>query len=247
MGKASLFRRWYFWAGAVVLAALCAGALCYTGTLWPTRPAAARYPVRGVDVSSYQGEIDWPVLAGQNISFAFIKATEGSGYTDEYFSSNWENALGTELRVGAYHFFSYDSAGETQAENFIAAVPRVAGTLPPVVDVEFYGEYDKNPPTREHVRALLAPMLERLEAHYGAKPIIYTTARAHRLFLSGEYTEYPLWIRSVYWEPMGTPDWAFWQYSARDVLSGYNGKEKFIDCNVFRGTAEELDALLMIQ
>lgn len=77
-----------------------------------------------MDVSSWQGEIDWPTLAGQGLSFAFIKATEGSGFTDPRFSYNWEQARKTALRVGAYHFFSYDSPGETQADNFIAAVPR---------------------------------------------------------------------------------------------------------------------------
>jgi hypothetical protein len=76
---------------------------------WATgfnHPNRGIYPVRGVDVSSYQGIIDWNALAGQNIGFAFIKATEGNRYRDDCFSENWEQARQTDLLVGAYHFFS---------------------------------------------------------------------------------------------------------------------------------------------
>ena len=98
-------------------------------------PSAKQYPVRGVDVSVYQGRIDWDTLAEQGISFAFIKATEGSGSEDPNFQRNWGQARQSGLRVGAYHFFSFDSGGDTQAENFIRAVEPVEGMLPPVVDV----------------------------------------------------------------------------------------------------------------
>lgn len=228
---------------ALAALALIMLALFANGVLWFTRPAASRYAVRGVDVSSFQGEIDWPVLVDQDVDFAFIKATEGSGYVDERFFANWQGAVETGIPVGAYHFFSYDSPGETQAENFIAAVPRLAGGLPPVVDVEFYGDYGKNPPSREHVRALLTPMLTRLEQHYGAKPVLYATQRAYSLFLEGEYEDYPLWLRNVYYKPRGV-EWTFWQYSDKERLKGYLGKETYIDCNVFYGTMEELQGLL---
>ena len=113
--------RWLRPAAALLTAAAVLAALFFTGVLKLNTPSRERYPVRGVDVSSWQGEIDWPTLAGQSLSFAFIKATEGSGFTDPRFSYNWEEARKTALRVGAYHFFSYDSPGKTQADNFIAA------------------------------------------------------------------------------------------------------------------------------
>lgn len=72
----------------------------------------------GVDVSTYQGDVDWPALRAQGVDFAFIKATEGSSLQDRQFSANWENAQAAGVRVGAYHFFSYDSPGETQADQF---------------------------------------------------------------------------------------------------------------------------------
>ncbi|AQT43495.1 lysozyme [Bartonella apihabitans] len=62
------------------------------------------YPVRGIDVSHHQGEIDWHKIKSQNISFAYIKATEGGDFKDPQFKKNWDHALEAGLRVGAYHF-----------------------------------------------------------------------------------------------------------------------------------------------
>ena len=86
-----------------------------------------QWEVFGVDASVYQGEVDWTVLAEQGVDFAFLKATEGSSLQDIRFARNWAGAQDAGIRVGAYHFFSYDSSGETQAENFISAVPAIPG------------------------------------------------------------------------------------------------------------------------
>ena len=210
--------------------------------LFPQETAPKAWQVFGVDVSSYQGEVDWSTLAEQGVVFAFCKATEGSGHVDPTFQQNWVNAQAAGVLVGAYHFFSYDSPGETQAENFIAQVPVTPGTLPPVVDVEFYGDKDKNPPAREDAWAILRPLLDRLEAHYGVKPILYATYRSYKLYLEGEFEDYPLWITRPILGPVDKP-WTFWQYSHSARLEGYAGKEERIDLNVFRGGIEELRAM----
>lgn len=98
--------------------------------LLPDEADPDEWEVFGVDVSSYQGEVDWPVLAEQGVDFAFIKATEGSLLQDRRFAANWAGAAAAGVRAGAYHFLSYDSPGETQADNFIAAVPVTEGALP---------------------------------------------------------------------------------------------------------------------
>lgn len=234
-------KRLFLFGGiALLLAALgIAAFLVYTGRIPLNRPSPSRYPVRGVDVSSYQGEIDWPALASQNIRFAFIKATEGSSFTDGRFAYNWEEAPKAGLRVGAYHFFSYDSPGETQAAHFIETVPAIDGMLPPVVDVEFYGDKEKNPPPAEEVRASLSAMLNALKKHYGMKPILYATRKSYELYIQGAFEENDIWIRSVITEPSIDRPWTFWQYSNRTVLDGYRGKERYIDMNVFQGTEEE--------
>ena len=100
---------------------------------------AGRYEVIGVDVSHYQGSIDWEKLAGQNLDFAFIKATEGSSHIDECFYDNWKEAGKTGLYIGAYHFFSFDSDGSRQAQFYIDTVGDLSGKIAPVVDVSFMG------------------------------------------------------------------------------------------------------------
>lgn len=239
-------RRWPWAVGAAAVVAVLV-LLVWSGVLWPNRLVAAGYEVRGVDVSRYQGTIDWDVLAQQDIAFAYIKATEGSSHVDERFQANWDGAAGTSLLVGAYHFMSFESSGETQAQNVVDTVPATPGTLPPVVDLEHYGDYIDDPPTADTVRAILDPLLARLEEHYGVPPVIYTTHDAYEAYVRGGYPDNPIWIRSVT-TPASLPDgrdWAFWQYSNRDRMAGYDGAEQYIDLNVFAGTLSELEDLTL--
>ena len=113
--------------------------------------------------------------------------------------------------------------------------------LPPVIDVEFYGDKEKNLPNKDEVTKNLTDMLKKLEEYYGAKPIIYATRKAYRLFISGSYQDYDIWIRDVYFKPteLDGQQWVFWQYSDKGILEGYTGTEKYIDLNVFNGSQEE--------
>ncbi len=216
--------------------------LILSGRVWFNMPSKTRYPVRGVDVSHYQGKIDWEVIAQQDITFAFIKATEGSGTVDECFADNWEASHNAGLYTGAYHFFSFDSGGDTQAENFIQTVPVQTDALPPVIDLEYYRS--ENLPTTETVRENLQIMLDALTRHYGKTPIIYTTNQCYEEYLKGTDMEYILWIRSVFTPPSSKlePEWSFWQYNPRGLLDGYEGDEQFIDLNAYCGTMEEFIA-----
>lgn len=231
---------------SLALVGVIAFSAVWNGVILLNSIPASRYDVKGVDVSSYQGEIDWQTLADEDVSFAFIKATEGSSHVDSKFEENWENAQSSGLAVGAYHFFSYDSQGKTQAENFIKNVTAFDGMLPPVIDLEFYGNKANDPPSREYVDQELGTMLEMLEEHYGQKPIIYATESSYELYLSGAYKEYDIWFRDVIKPPSISDgrEWTFWQYSNRGRLKGYVGREKFIDLNVFYGSKEDFEDYL---
>lgn len=225
----------------LLISAIAAAILVYNGIILLNDPSETAYPVRGVDVSSYQGDIEWETLSAQNIDFVFIKATEGSSFVDPCFAYNYSEAQKCNISVGAYHFFSYDSKGLSQAKNFIDTVSPFEGMLPPVIDLEFYGDKEKNPPGRDGVRKELNNMLSALEDYYGMKPVIYATEKSYDLYLSGEYEEYDIWIRNVVSKPHLSDDreWCFWQFTNRERLSGYEGKEKYIDVNVFNGSKEE--------
>lgn len=225
----------------LILSVVAIAFLLYKGMIRFNYPSHEDYPVRGVDVSSWQGEIDWEILAAQDIDFAFIKASEGSSHVDSRFQYNYRNAMETSLRVGAYHFFSYDSPGYTQAQNFISQVAVVPGMLPPVVDVEFYGDKMDNLPDRETTQAELEALLGELEGHYGMTPVIYATKKSYNLYIAGHFDDNPIWIRDVFWKPYlcDNREWTFWQYTDREVLAGYSGAERYIDMNVFNGSVEE--------
>lgn len=223
----------------VLIVCIVLAALLYNGIILLNNPSLEEFPVRGVDVSSYQGEIDWNVLSKENVSFAFIKSTEGSTHVDRYFENNLNNALKTNLKVGAYHFFSFDSSGETQAENFIVNVPKIEGMLPPVVDVEFYGDKENYPPSKEYVKKELTEILKLLENHYKVKPIIYTTEKVYDLYIKNNFNDYDLWIRNVICKPNKNTVWKFWQYTNRETFEGYKGDEKYIDVNVFNGSVRD--------
>lgn len=222
--------------GGLLTAAAMAASVFFS----TARVNRSKYPVFGVDVSNYQGDINWQELEAQDVSFAFIKATEGSGHTDESVRRNLDRAAGTGIKVSAYHFFSFDSAGETQAENFISSVGKDEIDMPPVIDIEYYGDKRRNKPSREETESILRPLLERLEDYYGVKPIIYSTLPVYYRYIKGSFSDYPLWIRCVNCEPH-LIDWKFWQYSDKGTLTGYNGDEEHIDFNVYNGSAEEFE------
>lgn len=200
---------------------------------------------QGVDVSNYQGDIDWDVLQEQGVFFAYIKATEGNSWVDPRFSQNWEGASGCKgMRYGAYHFMSFRTAGTEQAESFISVVPKDKNALPPVVDIELYDEFINAPPTQEHFQQTLDPILAALEERYGKQPVIYTTTHIYNYYIAGNYDN-PIWIADHSLSPAlpdGNP-WLFCQYTYEGQLEGYSGEEPYIDLDVFNGTPDELDKL----
>lgn len=219
--------------------------LWYNGIIIFNYPSEEKYEIRGIDVSAYQGNINWSVLSEQGIKFAFIKATEGSSFVDEKFNINYENANKTNLKIGAYHFFSYDSEGSTQADNFIKNVPKTDDMLPPVIDIEFYGDKYINIPDIEKTQKQLQIMLEKLEEHYEKKPIIYATYKSYNLYIANNFKDNYIWIRDVYFKPdlKDNREWTFWQYTDKARLDGYSGKEKRIDINVFNGNMDKFKKL----
>lgn len=203
--------------------------------------AAANYQIKGIDVSNYQGDIDWEKIESQKIDFAYIKATEGSGHVDKCFNDNWNNIEKTNVYAGAYHFFSFESAGKTQADNYINTVGSLEGKMVPAVDVEYYGNIKKEQLDIESIKTELRILLEELEKEYNKRPVIYCTYKAYDDFIKGSFDDYDLWMRNVYVTPDVTlrGKWSYWQYTDKAILSGYNGAEKYIDMNVFKGDLEQ--------
>lgn len=189
----------------------------------------------GVDVSAYQGEVDMAKLREQGVAFIYIKATEGSSHVDERFGANWQAARDAGMPSGAYHFFSYDSPGKTQAEHFVNIMGTdLSGRLVPAVGVEYYGDKEQNPPNKDDVVRELTDFLNSVEVSCGVKPMIYTRPDVYDKYLAGTFDGYKIWMSSLY-SPIGWNyhgDWYIWQYLNRGLLEGYNGDERYIDLDV---------------
>ncbi|MXV52192.1 glycoside hydrolase family 25 protein [Pedobacter sp. HMF7647] len=193
-----------------------------------------KYTVHGIDVSYYQGKINWKEVSRMNddgvkISFAFIKATEGLTRVDRYFSRNWREAPKVGIVCGAYHYFRPRKDGKAQAKFFLQVVNAEDGDLPPVVDIE---ELDDSTP--EKMRGELAEFLDYVEVRSRQKPIIYTGLKFYQDYLEGYFDGYPLWIAHYYKSKLGisvNSNWLFWQHSDKAKVNGINHP---VDFNVYR-------------
>lgn len=197
----------------------------------------AHHAVHGIDVSRWQGVIDWNRVASAEVAFAYIKATEGGDVADPLFRSNWNGAAAAGIPRGAYHFFYFCRPAVEQAAWFITHVPRESGALPPVLDIEWNhaSRSCRSRPDPATVRSEIATFLHIVAEHYGQRPVLYTTVDFHRdnglHLLRGE----EFWLRSVAGHPRGTypgQRWEFWQYTGTGVVPGISGA---VDLNAFAG------------
>ena len=208
--------------------------------------------VKGVDTSEHQGAIDLEALSGAGIEFVYAKATEGATYVDSQFAATCEQASGSRVALGAYHFFSFDSSGDEQAANFISSATRAWSdsairTLRPAVDVEWYGDKEKNPPQAEDVRRELRIFVEAVEAACGHKPLIYAGKDMYDRYLRGSFDDCDLWISCRKWPawvewPQG--GWAVWQYSDVGEVAGSANAAGHVDLDVL-AKGLSVESLLM--
>ncbi|WP_432714075.1 glycoside hydrolase family 25 protein [Pedobacter sp.] len=200
------------------------------------------YGIHGIDVSSYQGKIDWQQVKvmqedSVRIKFAMIKATEGVMLVDPYFQRNWREAAKTGIVCSAYHFFRPQKSGEWQARFFLQTVQFEKGDLPPIVDIE-----QLNGVSARTMRKELTAFLLHVERKIGVKPIIYSGLSFYNDFLHGYFEEYPLWIAHYHQSKLNMKDrpWAFWQHSDKARISGIN---HVVDFNAFNGDSTAFEAL----
>jgi lysozyme len=203
-------------------------------------------PVQGIDVSRYQGDIDWKAVRAAGVSFAYIKVSEGGDHVDDAFYDNWEAAARAGMPRGAYHFMYWCREAAEQAIWFEHAVPQDGSQLPPVLDLEWNNDSRTCPQkiSRERALSKINIMLAAMERHTGKRPVIYTDITFHKDMLEGRYTGYEFWLRSVAAEPKERYEkrgWTFWQYTATGRVPGIKGN---VDRNAFGGTPREFEQWL---
>lgn len=207
---------------------------------------AQNFPVHGIDISKWQGDIDWAEVKRAGTAFVFIKATEGGDHLDERFAANWAAARAHGIPRSAYHFVYWCRPAEEQLEWFRQNVPADRDALPPVLDVEWNG-HSRTCPKKIDVdlaRRKIAILLKGMEKHTGKKPIIYTDIPFHADVMEGHFKDHAYWLRSVAAEPherYENRDWVFWQYTTTGRVPGIKGA---VDRNAFAGSRAEWQAYL---
>lgn len=186
--------------------------------------------IKGIDVSHYQGHVDWPHMKAVGNEFCFLKATEGIGYTDSQFHANWINAPKAGLLTGAYHFFHPNMDPGAQADHFLKVVGPIKDKLPCVLDFEVT---DNMRVSVQISRALT--WLGLIESRTGNNPIVYCSPGFFEALGAPEaFRRYPLFVAHYGVNhpriPRPWTSWSFWQYSEANGL----------DLDIFNGSLENL-------
>ncbi|MBO6756199.1 MAG: glycoside hydrolase family 25 protein [Roseibium sp.] len=211
---------------AAIGAVLCIAGAAYFFMTW--EPDRDDFPLRGIDVSHHQGVIDWALVSGDDVAFAYIKASEGGDFQDSAFLSNWNGAAAVGLARGAYHFFSLCKGGPEQARNFLRVLPKDGAMLPPVLDLEFEGNCPRRPPVEEVLQDISA-FVTAVEQATGRRVMIYAPKDFHLRYLKDHNLNRQIWARSLWRSPDYVPDWTVWQYHQRGAIRGIDGD---VDLNI---------------
>jgi lysozyme len=200
--------------------------------------------LQGIDVSHYDGTIDWAQVASSGRSFAFAKATEGDNDTDPTFATNWAGMKAAGVVRGAYHFFHCDTPAATQASYFLSVMPALEdGDLPPTLDFE-----DTTTCTASTGISLAVEWLDAVAKATGTLPILYSSPGILGGFsgTSALAGHAQLWVANwgVSCPTVPTPftAWPFWQTSATGTVPGVPGSSGACDLDEFDGDLAALKA-----
>lgn len=224
-------------------------------------PDQGRYQISdgramGIDVSDHQGIIDWANVSSKGYKFAFIKATEGEGWTGDsrarqnYFEANMLAASSAGMLVGAYHFARPDLGNNAtdEARWFINITGKYTGPgyLRPVLDIE----KSKNA-TADNLTEWISEWMETVEREAGVEPIIYTSASfAADNKLDPSLNRFDLWVAHWTYDLNQSPDigfwseWDFWQFSNKGNVAGIKGD---VDLDLFSGSLDQLSNYLIAE
>lgn len=217
---------------SLIAASFLAFTMYQRGYVRFNNPSHSEYPVRGIDVSHHQQEIDWPrAVKAANIEFAYIKATEDRDLVDPRFGENWANSKGLLAR-GAYHFFTFCTPAADQALHFLKSLP-IDSELPAAIDVEFAGNCE-NWESHEQIRAELRIFISIVSADRGQPPVLYVTKESYEHLVRDHVDGHRLWLREVVLQPAPSeyPAMTFWQYAGNGRVDGI---DTLVDLNAFIG------------
>ncbi|MCH5251414.1 MAG: hypothetical protein J1F22_00445 [Lachnospiraceae bacterium] len=206
---------------------LIVGALSPSATVYST-------PTRnGIDVSEWQGKINWRRVSRTGIEYAYIRACVGSNYIDSQFRRNHRLAKRYGIKTGFYHYITARSVGQArrQARFFARLIRPYNYDLKPVMDFETFGGLSKR-----QINQVALAYLRELKKRTGKQVVIYSDSNnAVNTFTDSRLQKYPLWVAAYGVDRPATGQWksyAGWQFEDNGRLSGIN--DDSVDFNRFR-------------
>ncbi len=177
---------------------------------------------QGIDVSHYQHIINWQEVAkDSNVSYVYIKCSEGSSIKDDRYLINTEGAHKAGIPMGAYHFYRSDTSPEEQLRNMSEIAKKEDFDLVPMIDVETRGDV-----AHDRFIADLKKFAKLVGEYYDCKPIFYTGQNFYNKYLAGEFKGYNWMIAKYNGEEPILDDglnYTFWQYSSKGHVNGIKG------------------------
>jgi GH25 family lysozyme M1 (1,4-beta-N-acetylmuramidase) len=202
--------------------------------------------INGIDVSHWQGTIDWEQVMNANVQFAFCKATEGTGFLDPNFSYNMIQAKNAGINIGPYHFATPQLNDAIEEAEYFSSIiePYIAGGyLLPVLDLEQGSELGQ-----AALSTWVHDWMSTVEYNLGIRPLIYVNSNYANNFLDPSINIYDLWIAHWTYNPNSSPNtgiwnnWYFWQYSNQGNIPGISG---YVDLDVFNGNESDLQPFII--
>lgn len=189
---------------------------------------------QGIDISEWQGDIDFTNVAKDGITVVYIRAGEGFGYEDPYFEKNYQKAQDASLTIGFYYYVTAKSEEEAvvQANYFVSLIKDKQFVCKPVMDFESFGSL-----SRVQINAIASQFMETVSTQLAIQPAIYSDTSNASLW-NHSITQYPLWVAD--YDGLDVPtgigsftEWADFQYSDQGKLSGFSGS---VDRDYFKET-----------
>lgn len=185
-------------------------------------PHYPNHRISGIDVSHYQGSINWQEVARSgNVAYVYVKATEGASLVDNTFRQNILGARRAGLRVGAYHFYIPSVSPQQQFANMRSVVNLHEMDLLPIIDIERRGQGDL-----QQFQKNLKSFIQMVERHYGVRPLLYCSRDFYNKYLSGPFSSYKYMVARYAEEVPQLCDEApfvLWQFTDKSRVRGIRG------------------------
>ena len=198
---------------------------------------SAHAKLQGIDISHYDGRVDFELVGQSNVHFVYMKATQGTTYIDPTYQGRVSALKGSELLHGAYHFYEPDKDAIAQATHFLEQVKISKHTLPPMLDVEITQQTSP-----EDIKKGVKLWLEHVYKALKCQPILYSYGSFWEENLGDEFNDYPFWLADYATKPnvpAQLKNWRIWQYTDQGQISGIEHKvdrniliEKELTCHV---------------